>query len=39
MLIVGISWDQFVAGHPGMLAGLAMPATLTAEQLWRCPQR
>jgi alpha galactosidase A-like protein/AAA ATPase-like protein len=39
MLVVGISWDQFVAGHPGMLAGLAMPATLTAEQLWRCPQR
>jgi alpha-galactosidase len=33
MLVVGIPWDQFVAGHPGMLAGLAVPATLTAEQL------
>jgi alpha-galactosidase len=32
MLVVGISWAEFVAGHPGMVAGLAMSGTLTPDQ-------
>jgi alpha-galactosidase len=33
MLVVGIPWAQFVSGHLGMLSSLAVPGTLTAEQL------
>jgi alpha-galactosidase len=33
MLVVGTSWAEFVAGHPGMVAGLAMSGTLTPDQL------
>lgn len=33
MLVVGVSWAQFVSGHPGMLASLAVGGTLTPDQL------
>jgi alpha-galactosidase len=33
MLVVGLSWPDFVNGHPGMLASLAVGGTLTADQL------
>jgi alpha-galactosidase len=33
MLVVGVSWPEFVTGHPGMLTSLAVPGTLTADQL------
>ena len=33
MLVVGLSWAQFVSGHPSMLAGLAVQGTLSADQV------
>jgi alpha-galactosidase len=33
MLVIGISWAEFVRGHPGMLSGLAAPGSLTADQI------
>ena len=33
MLVVGLSWAQFVSGHSGMLASLAERGTLTPDQL------
>jgi alpha-galactosidase len=33
MLVVGLSWAQFVGGHSGMLASLAEGGTLTPDQL------
>jgi alpha-galactosidase len=33
MLVVGLSWQGFVNRHPGMLAGIAQPGTLTPDQL------
>lgn len=38
MLVVGISWAEFVRGHLGMLAGLAMPGSLTADQFDQAEQ-
>jgi alpha-galactosidase len=33
MLVVGVTWQGFVNRHPGMLAGIAQPSTLTPDEL------
>ena len=39
MLVVGVSWPDFVSRHPGMLASLAVPGTLSADQLEQAEMR
>jgi alpha-galactosidase len=38
MLVVGLTWADFVKGHPSMLPTLASPGSLTPEQLMQAYQ-